>query len=189
MPCDVSLIITDDFKNKFFRGFDYIPTYDETTVYNTNDIVFYQEKFYKCIVDNTTAILPTDINNWEITTGNKQDYILNEDIENAFIEAQANFNQSLYTKEEFCENAYLYLTAHYLVNDIRNGTGLNSTGGLMSTSRSVGSVSESYTIPAWMQNNPLLSFYTTTYYGVKYINLTRSQAIGRMGIVFGKTTA
>jgi len=42
-------------------------------------------------------------------------YVQDADIQKAFGEAQASFNQGLYGSDAFITQAYLYLTAHYLV--------------------------------------------------------------------------
>jgi len=184
----VANITLADFKAQFVRDFLYLPIYNNTTIYKLNNVVFYLDIFYKCIVATSVGILPTDINNWVVITDDKNNYILDEDITRAFLEAEVNFNPAIFEDERFCKLAYLYLTAHYMVTDIRSG-GVDSQGNFSMNSRSVGSVSENYDIPSWVSSNPFLSFFATTYYGIKYVTLAVPRTIGRAGLVPGKTTA
>jgi hypothetical protein len=121
--------------------------------------------------------------------GCSKEFVTDDDINKAFTEAQANFNVDLFSSDTTLKLCYLYLTAHYLVTDFQIAAqGLNSVGYNQVTSRSVGSVSESYAIPDWMLNNPVLSAYATTRYGQKYLSLIRPLLIGHVGIAQGYTT-
>jgi hypothetical protein len=68
-----------------------------------------------------------------------------------------------------------------------NALGSNQIGIL--TSKSVGSVSEGYSIPAWLLNNPMLSMYANTGYGIKYASLIKPYITGNFFIVKGSITA
>ena len=81
---------------------------------------------------------------------------------------------------------FLYLTAHYLTIDFNNAIGKNNIGIL--TSKSVGSVSEGYTIPNWLANSSALSVYASTGYGIKYASLIRPYLIGNVMLFKGATT-
>jgi len=181
-------IDAEDFKDLFKRGFNYLPVYSAATTYNTSDIVFYSDKFYSCKNDNTIGQLPTDTAFWSIATGiSQEDYILDEDIDNAFNEACMKFKPSNFDNDSDIKLGYLYLTAHFLVEDLRAGGTDSSDGGLV-TSRSVGNVSESMTVPEWMQK-PQYSFYATTYYGRKYINMIYNRTRGAAYTVWSGTNA
>jgi hypothetical protein len=155
----------NDFKDLFYRDFEYADIYDSLATYNVNDVVFYNRKFYKCIVNNTTNILPTVNANWILSASK---YVLDKDITEAFIEGKMNF-RSVFPTDEAMQTAYLYLTAHYLVTDLNMG-GLDSASVGLLSSRSVGSVSESYTIPSYMMNG-LFAMFSQTKYGQKYVSL------------------
>jgi len=107
----------------------------------------------------------------------------------AFKEAIVNFNPGLFSTDDQLEVCYLYLAAHYLVNDIQTAQqGVNSTGYAPVNSRSVGSVSESYTLPDWMAQDPYLSNFTTTRYGQKYLSMIKPLLIGNVQVYQGWTT-
>jgi hypothetical protein len=132
--------------------------------------------------------LPTVTANWDIVSDNVDNYVLDADIEKAFNEAKITFNQSLFSSEENVKIGFLYLTAHYLVNDLRAALkGLSGTAAFPLQSRSVGSVSESYGIPEMYLKNPVYSFYTQSAYGLKYLNLILPQLVGNVVSVMGAT--
>lgn len=186
---DLSTITVDDFKSLFRRDFPYLNEYDNTELYNSGDRVYYAttKLFYDCTVNGTTGVLPTDTNNWTQVSDDIDNYILDEDIEKAFGEAKISFNQSLFTSDENITIGYLYLTAHYLVNDIRAASrGISGVAAFPLQSRSVGSVSESYGVPEVYLKNPVYSFYTQSPYGLKYLNLILPLLVGNiMGICGG----
>lgn len=188
---DLNTITVSNFKAQFARDFAYLPTWSNATTYNAGAIVFYATNslFYKCLLNGTTAV-PTDATKWELHAAEQYDYILDADITKAFTEAQANFNQGLFGDDTQITLAYLYLTAHYLVFDLQtSAAGINSTGQFNVSARSVGSVSESYSIPKIYEDNPTLSFYAKTGYGSKYISLLLPNLIGNMTAVWGGTNA
>lgn len=119
---------------------------------------------------------------------NLDKYVFDFDIEKAFLEAQALLNQELFGGDANIRLAYYYLTAHYLANDMRTAMqGIESTGTNPVNSRSVGNVSESYTIPQSYLDNPQLAFFTTTGYGAKYLSLLLPSLVGNIGTVCGWT--
>ena len=98
--------------------------------------------------------LPTDSS----TYCDEDKYILDSDIEKAFIEAQMVYNQSLFGEDAFIRVAYYYLTAHYLCIDMKAASaGLGGVGNLPVSARTVGSVSETYSIPQRYLDDPQLS--------------------------------
>ncbi len=121
--------------------------------------------------------------------GCPNDYVKDSDIEKAFIEAQMVFNPGLFCTDEELTVCYLYLTAFFLVNDLQTSAqGLGSTPYFPVQSRTVGSVSESYQIPEWIQKDPILSAFATNRYGLKYITMIKPLLIGNVQIAFGWTT-
>ena len=172
-------ITVQDFKNQFYRDFDYLPVWDLEATYNEGDVVFYDvnQKFYTCLEDGTTEV-PTDINNWLVNLNLlKTDYIWNEDIEKAFEESKATAFTRI-DSEAALKQAFLYLTAHYLVGDL-NANGLQSSGNGLISGKTVGNVSVNYVVPKWAEKESY-SFYITTYYGLKYLTLTRPYRIGNV---------
>lgn len=161
-------ITVDDFKTLFPRFTPvYLPLYVADKTYFKGDIVYYNELFYQCIVENTVE-LPTVETDWKLINQDVLNYTRDEDIENAMAEASVNFNESLFDDEQ-AKLIFLYLTAYYLTYDLQNATGTVQTGVI--TSKSVGSVSESYGIPTSFLNNPMYSLYAKNGYGLKYLSL------------------
>ena len=77
-----------------------------------------------------------------------------KDIYKAQSEAKINFNWELFSCQETFTICFNYLTAHYLVTDLTNSAqGVNGKYTWLVASKSVGSVSESYTIPDRLQTN------------------------------------
>lgn len=121
--------------------------------------------------------------------GCPSDFVRDDDITKAFTEAKCVFNPGLFGDDDSLKTTYLYLAAHYLVNDLQTSAqGVNSVGFFPVNSRSVGGVSESYTIPEWVTKDPILSAFSTTRYGIKYLSLIKPLLIGNVQVAFGWTT-
>jgi hypothetical protein len=187
---DLNTITAADFKAHFRRDFPYLPNYDSGKLYNEGNKVYYPvtELFYVCLVNGTTGVLPTDVNKWAVSTGTIDDYIEDDDITKAFAEAQINYNQSLFGTDDQIKLGYLYLSAHYLAVDIRNSAnGIAANGAFPVSSRTVGSVSESYSIPAAYTDTAIYAMYSQTGYGMKYLSMVLPQLVGNVGIAYGGT--
>lgn len=165
-------VTVEDFKDYFFRDFPFLPLYDELKTYWAGDEVFYKDNFYKALTDNITGIAPTDDVNWQKIKGDKFAYITDEDIEKAMTQALPNANERFGETCTEKRNIYLHLVAFYLVFDIKNSSsGINSSFMGALASKHVGDVSESYSVPQWMLNNPMYSIYGQNGYGLKYLSL------------------
>lgn len=173
-----------DFKN-FFPRFTpiYLPVYVSGKIYFNGDIVYYEGYFYTCKKDNTTS-LPTVTTDWQITNQTVLNYTQDSDIENAMAEARVNFNESLFGDD--AKMIFLYLTAYYLTVDFKNALGQNHAG--VVTSKSVGSVSESYGVPQWMLKDRILGAYAQNGYGLKYLSLINPYLVGNVMLFRGATT-
>ncbi len=113
--------------------------------------------------------------------------ITDTDITKAFAEAMFVFNKELFTEDEI-KTAFMYVAAHYLVIDIANSTsGLSGRFQGFMSSKSVGSVSVSYSLPSWITDNPLYSMLGQTPYGAKYLSLMIARCIGNVGVLKGAT--
>lgn len=180
-------ITVSDFKTQFPRFSPmYLPVYKAGT-YFKGDIVYYSDTFlfYRCKVA-TTSNIPTNTTDWELYNDSVLNYTQDADILEAYGEAQVNFNEDLFPNEATKKRMFLFLAAHYLTIDFNIALGIAQAG--ITTSKSVGSVSESYTIPQWLINNPALSSYATTPYGLKYASLLRPYLVGNFFIVKGGIT-
>lgn len=108
-----------------------------------------------------------------------------KDIEQAIAEADAVFNPDLYPHENIADLAKNFLIAHYLATDIDAA----DSGGqvrLLQNSRGADGVSESVSIPEWM-NAGEFSFYATTYYGQKFLIISKPYLDGVVLVVSGGT--
>ncbi len=90
--------------------------------------------------------------------------------------------------------AYCYLAAHLMVLSLQAAGGLGvplgyqgagSSGGGIVNSKTVGSVSLSYTLPDFVMKSPTLSQYMRTAYGQKYIQMVAPKIPGRRVMVVG----
>ena len=180
-------IAASDFRTQFPRfSPQYLTdiTYVSGKTYFKDDIVYYETLFYKA-KKNTTA-LPTVTTEWELYNDSVLNYTQDSDILEAYGEAKINFNESLFPNEATALRVFLFLAAHYLTVDFQNALGSTKLG--ITTSKSVGSVSEGYTIPPYIQNSPALSIYCTTGYGIKYASLLYPYLIGNVMLFRGQTT-
>lgn len=185
---DLNTITVTDFKGLFRRDFPYLPVWDSTVTYNDGNKVYYNGLFYEAKADGLANVVPTTIASWNKVADDQNNYILDDDINKAFAEAQLLFNQAFFGTDAQIKMGYLYLTAHYLANDIRTALqGVQSVGSQLVTGRTVGSITESYAIPQEYLDDPVLSFYTTTGYGLKYLSMVLPNIRGNVGVVAGWT--
>ncbi len=187
---DLNTITVADFKAQFSRDFPYLPVWSVSVVYNAEAIVYYTNGlFYKAKSNGIPAgTVPTNVIYWDLYPDDVDNYVLDSDITKAFAEAQMVFNQSLFGTDAQITLAYLYLTAFYLVNDLRtSAAGIGSQGQFPVNSKTMGSVSEAYTVPQKYLDNPLLALYTNNGYGMKYLSFALPRLVGNIGAVCGWT--
>lgn len=154
-----------------FPTLPYIPEYISGQAYFKGDIVYYEPNFYQSLVDANTDD-PTDDTKWELYNDSIYNYVTDDMVQEAFGEAQINFNPSLFPDCNTAVRVFYFLAAHYLVIDINNSVAPFNLGFAGYTqSKSVGSVSESYGVPQWALNDPILSGYAQTGFGRKYLSL------------------
>jgi hypothetical protein len=138
-----------------------------------------------------TAPTNTDFKNYftrDFPFGSSTDTVMDSDIDKALAEAGFNFNEGLYQDQSQYTMAYLYLTAHYLVMDLRaSSQGISGNYSWLSNSKAVGGVSEGITIPPRILENPYLAMISKTNYGAKYISLLLPQLVGAFYAVSGET--
>lgn len=170
-------ITVSDFKAIFTR-LPYLPVWTYGKAYFSDDIVYVAPNFYQALA-NTTEEPPSD--NWELYNDTADNYITDEDISRAFVEAKINFNPNLFSSCEEMRMTYCYLAAHYLVIDLNNAMNPFSLGKMgFVTSKHVGSVSESYGLPQWVLNDSKLSLYAQTGFGLKYLSLITPKLAGNI---------
>lgn len=190
---DLTTILPADFKTQFARNFAYLPIYNSAQLYNSGVVIYYPTTllFYTCQVNGTIDVAPdSDPTKWVVTAGDINNYVQDNDITNAFAEAQVIFNQSFFPTDAVIKLAYLYLTAHYLVNDLKAAlAGIGASAAFPVNSKTVGSVSESYSIPEAYLEDPRLAFYTSSAYGLKYLSMVLPNIVGNMQAIAGWTQA
>lgn len=121
----------------------------------------------------------------EFTYGVNPPDIRDKDITRAIDEAEAVFNPGLFPDEDTCKQALYYLTAHFLQKDLE-AVASKGQPTFNQSSRSAGGISESLEIPEWMKEGEF-AFYTTTYYGQKYLILAKPYLDGAVFAVSGAT--
>jgi len=122
--------------------------------------------------------------------GSTDTTVMDSDITKAISEAAVNFNESLWESQAVFTIAYLYLTAHYLVTDLRaSSQGIAGSYSWLTGSKSVGSVSEGFSIPQKILDNPHLAMLSKTNYGARYLELVTPRLIGHVISVLGRTHA
>lgn len=100
------------------------------------------------------------------------DYVQDADIAGAIVDAQFNMNQALFDNQAMFARAFLFLTAHLLVDKLlMAGEGLASQYNWLTTSKSVGDVSESFQIPQRILDEPLFAGWSKTRYGAMYLQI------------------
>lgn len=163
-------ITIQDFKDRFSRDFRYLPVWQDSINYFTNDKVYYElsKNFYVAKINNIN-ILPTDVNTWQITKDNTLLYVSDAELQKALDRARDSQNYSLcFPSDTFLIEMVLLLTAHLLYLQL-NGAGTQSDAGLYETSRQVGKISQSFTVPEFMTKSPVWLFYQKSGYGIQYV--------------------
>ncbi len=114
--------------------------------------------------------------------------VLPQDIINAFNMVDMTINQALWDSQTQYTIAYNLLAAHFLVLNLRaSSQGLNGQFNWAQNSKSVGGVSESFSIPQRVLDNPDFMMYTKTNYGAQYLQLLWPQLSGQIFSVHGRT--
>lgn len=114
--------------------------------------------------------------------------VIAPDIANAFALVNVDINPSLWPDQPTYTQAYLYLTAHFLVTNLRNSTqGLNGQFNFTQNSKGVSNVNEGFAVPQWVQDHPKLGMYFKTNYGAMYMSLMMPYLIGPIFTVPGRT--
>lgn len=128
------------------------------------------------------------VRDFPYTPTDSGDYVTDADITRAFGEADMNFNAALFSTETQQDLAYLYLSAHYLVLDMRMGEGgINAQSVFNVSSKSVGNVSVSYAIPEAYTKSARLEYYSKTPYGLKYLSFVLPRIVGNAETIEGET--
>lgn len=107
--------------------------------------------------------------------------VRDDDITGAQADAGFNVNQDLFGSQGDWNRAFNYLTAHMLVEKLlAAGEGLASQYNWLTTSKSVGDVSESFEIPDRIKKDPMLAAFSKTRYGAMYLQIISPLLIGNV---------
>jgi len=133
----------------------------------------------------TATEFKTYFDRGQFSYGTELPSIRDADIATAIAEAEAIFNHDIYSNEDIEKLALYYLTAHFLRLDT---DAVDSAGqaNFNQNSRSADGISESLSIPDWMTQGDF-ALYATTYYGQKWLALTKPYLDGAVLSVPGGT--
>ena len=112
-------------------------------------------------------------------------------ITNALNDACSMFNVALWNTGIELNTMFLFLAAHCLAQNVQAGGGLGLTlgaqnaGGAPINSRSVGSVSVGYQLPDKWVNDPTISPFLMTTYGIRYVQAAYPRMRGNMAVIGG----
>lgn len=116
--------------------------------------------------------------------------VMDSDINNAILDTSLFINSGLFSTQASYTNGFLLLTAHFLVMSLRASTqGIAGQYSWLQASKSVGSVSESFSIPQRILDSPEFSMLSKTNYGAKFIFLILPQLSGQVFAVGGGANA
>lgn len=114
--------------------------------------------------------------------------VLDSDVTYAFTFVNVNINQALFADQGSYTLGYNLLAAHYLVMNLRaSSQGINGQFNFLQASKGVGSVSEAFSIPQRILDNPDWAILCKTNYGAMFIQLIIPQLAGQMYIAYGTT--
>ncbi len=114
--------------------------------------------------------------------------ILDEDITKAFLFANIGVNEALFADQSSYTIGYELLSAHYLVMNLRaSSQGINGQFNFLQASKGVGAISEAFSIPQRILDNPDWSILCKTNYGAQYIQMVLPQLTGQVFTVMGST--
>lgn len=114
--------------------------------------------------------------------------VIDQDIAIAFQGTNVNLNPGLFVDQATYSQAYLLLSAHYLVTNLRSSSqGINGQYNFLQQSKGAGAVNEAFAIPQRILDDPYFSMLTKTNYGALYLQLILPLLAGQTFNVFGTT--
>lgn len=120
--------------------------------------------------------------------GSTLDTVVDKDVEKAICQAELLFNPDFFPSCETGKTGYLLLSAHFLVLNLRaSSQGLNGQFNFLQNSKAAGNVSEGFSIPQRMLDNPELAMLTKTNYGAQYLQIVLPQLTGQIFTICGST--
>lgn len=126
---------------------------------------------------------------YKAESDNPEDGVTINDINKAIDMVCCRVNRSLFCSDSDYKIGFMFLTAHFLVTNLRNSSaGLSGKFAFIEQSKSVGSVSVANMIPQGMQDDMMYQFYAQTTYGMRYLEMILPASRGAIFAVAGATT-
>jgi len=128
--------------------------------------------------------------NRDFPFGEDEDKVQDQDITRALSDCKARIASTklLSTQEEWTY-AFLLLSAHFLVVNLRNSSqGLSGRFDFLESSKSIGGISVSSTVPEAFTKDPFLNSLSRSSYGGEYLSYVYSKSRGALRVVEGTTT-
>lgn len=115
----------------------------------------------------------------------KLDYVQDEDIQGAILDASFNTTDCLFANQQQYTRGFLYLAAHQLIEKIQMWQeGSQSQYAWLTAAKSIADASESFQFPERITQDPWLSHVSKTRYGAMYIQIISPQLIGNVITAF-----
>lgn len=133
----------------------------------------------------TIEIFKAFFDRGEFAYGETLPSVRDADITRAINDATARYNHDLYPDEDTAQEALKWLTAHELQLRLE----LSKNGAqpkFNQASRGADGLSESVIVPEWMQKGTF-AYYSTTYYGQKFLTISAQYLTGAVFSVEGAT--
>ena len=109
--------------------------------------------------------------------------IRDTDVTKAIACADVNFNDCLFGTDDKAKLAFLFLTASFLVENLRNSTnGLASQARFPIASKTVGGVTVQFQVPTRFQADPFVALMAGNGYGLMYLSMALPAATGQIFI-------
>lgn len=143
---------------------------------------------WNVVAGGTGYVAPT----FEVTGGSGDNTdltrVTDDDLAGAIADANLNVNQGLFGTQADYARAFLFLSAHNLVQNLLSaGEGMRSRGKWLVSTSSVGDVSESFEIPERIKEDPYLASISKTRYGMRYLEAVTPLITGNFGTFFRQT--
>ncbi len=111
------------------------------------------------------------------------------DVQNAFTQADVNFNEGLFTAQPSYQESYLQLAAHFLcLNMIAASQGVGGSAQWLTIAKGIAGVTEGFVVPDRIAKSPFLSMISKTSYGMTYLNLIQPLLVGNVVGLFGRAS-
>jgi len=114
--------------------------------------------------------------------------VTDDDIQLALDDAAIVINVDLFVSQAVYDRGFLFLAAHCLCLNMREGSqGISGQFNWVTAGKSVGSVSENYSIPQRILDNPEFAAFSKTNYGAQYLVMILPLLSGAVFSVRGRT--